>query len=728
VSNGDAETGGGSPNVSFDEVGKSIAGALAKLGEFTFLKIVPTNFVAETIALLLALPFKLAADLVVLVAKTIVDLLGTAKSEVNQLAATTLGEVFGEEFAGAGGAGGAAAGSAAVGGALLRAIMGPDFDSFTPISGPTVVPAEQFLGTLLGVGIRAWLLEIITDLLPTPIRPAVFNDLVDTVLRTTGLARLSRVALQPAIQSAIAAPLQWYVHDSLRPTLLNDGQAVKAWLRGKWSEQQLIDELAAKGYSDQRIEDIINDVELRLGPSDVTILVRNQVWTYEEGHQYLMDSGYPDPTASSILEVDNLKQLDALRARAISAYELRYKRNQIDDGQFALSLQSLGLFPQLITAWTKILDVEKLAGFKVLDKAQLDAALSKNVISLDEWRNGLVNLGYNAADALILELTEQATLASKEEAAKAKQAAKDAQAAAKAAAKQQAAADKKARAEAAAAKAAQAAQARKDAAAARQQTLLEKQQLLAQQAAARRDQIAKAQAAKLLSSAQAAAELAQVTAQEQAGAAAVAADKAIQETSAAEQNQLAAADVTAQTAAGKAAAQASAATAQADAQEQALTERRQERIAKYEAQRAQVQSELDAGLLTSGTAQKKLDTIQTNEQADIKAERLDELAIARARKQAATIAARGAGTAAAAVAKKGLIPAASARKSAILSSSAAALAGVKAASGSSTAAAKARAAAAAASSVQTAATQLDTLNAQLLEQLQAFEKTHSPGG
>ncbi len=727
MSNGD-EPPGGSVDVSFDHVGEAIAGALAKLGDFTFLKIVPTNFVAETVALLLALPFKLAADLVVLVAKTIVDLLSTSRAETTALAATTLGEVFGEGFSGAVGSGGLGGNASTIGAAFLRAVIGDAIDTGTPIDGPTSAPAEAFLGNLLGVGIRAWLLEILTDLLPEPIRPGIFNDLVETVLRTSGLQRLSRVALQPAIQSAIAAPLQWLVHDALRPTLLSDGQAVKAFHRGKWSQQQMTDELAARGYSDSRIDDIVNDLELRLGTTDVTLLVRNQVWTSEEGQQYLQDSGYPAETAASILEIDTLKQLDALRGRAIAAYEQQYKRGQLSDSGFSSALRLMDIDAEVIQAWLTILKVEQVSGFKVLDKTQLDAALGKNVISLDEWRNGLINLGYNAADTLILEMTEQAVISSREQAIELKKQKQDAAAAAKVQAKADAAAAKKQRAADLAAKQAAAAAARKAAAVQRQQTVLEKQALIGQQAAARRDQIAKAQANKILTAAGAKAALDQVTQTETAAAAAVKADQAIQTSTATEQNQLAAADLTAQTAAEKATQEAAAASANADAQATALQERRQERIAKYEAQRAQVEAEEASGLLTANAAQKKIDTINTNEAADVKAERLDELAIARARKQAATIAARGAGAAAAAAGRVQLIPAASARKTAILSSSSAQLAQVKATSGSATAAAKARAAASSAASVTTAAQQLDALNAQLLEQLQQFEAAHGPQG
>ena len=730
MSNGDVGPqfpGEGQPP-DLDQFAKSLAGAISQLGDFTFLKVVPSNFIAESIALVLSIPLKLLGDVIVLAAKTLVDVLETSRAQTDALAAVALSEVFGGDVnVGDLRSGPGSAGAGALGAGVLANLLGPAIAGGEAIA-PDAAPAERFMGELLGVGIRGWLLEFITDLIPESFRIAPFNDLVETTLQSLGIGRLARVALQPAIKAAIATPLEWLILDAIRPTLVSEGLAVKAYLRNDWTRQQLEDELGAKGYSSERIDQLIKDNKNFISQADVLTLVRNGVWTEDQAVQDFTDRGFTNGEAQSIVLTDHLVKLDALHARAIAAYELQWKRGIIDDGQFTGALTAIHERDDVAAFWLTVLKAEQNAGLKLLDKTQLDAALSKNVISLPEWRQVLGALGYSSDDVTVLEMTEQATLASKEQAS-----------AAKAAAKQQAATDKAARAQAAAAAKQQKADAAKLAAEqkaqdkiaqaqAKQDTLLQKQQLLATQAQARRDQIAKAAAQKLITTAEAQQQLAGVQLAEQQAADAVKANAQIQSSSAAAADQIAAADLTAQTAADQATQAAAAATAQADAQEQALTERRQERIALYDAQRAQVDQEESTGLLTATAAQKKRDTITTNENAAVKAERLDQLAIARAKKSAAKVQAAGAIKAAKASAQAGLIPTATARKQAVIASTAAALGAVKAAGASRSAGAKANIAAAQAGSIAAASQQLDTLNTQLLNELQAFEKAHGVSG
>lgn len=709
-----------------EKFAKSLAGALSQVADFTFLKTVPTNLIAEAIALALSLPFKFLAELVVLSAKVTLDLLGTARSETDQLAGIALQELFGEgvDIGGIrGGAGGSGADGIAAG-VLAQMLGGALSGGSNP--GPTAAPAEHFMGMLLGVSIRAWLLEFLTDLLPESVRIAPFNDLIDGVLGALGVQRLARVALQPAIHNAVALPLQWLVLDALRPTLLAEGAAVKAFLRGEWTRQQLEDELGAKGYSSERIDQVVKDTKNFISQADVLTLVRNGVWTEEQAATDFQERGYSNGEAQAIILTDHLAKVDALHTRAIAAYELQWKRGKLDDGGFVGALTAMHERDDVAAFWLEILKAEQAAGFKILDKAQLDQALQRNVISLPEWRAGLVLLGYHDDDVTILEMTEQATIASKEQAAQLKAQKAAEAAAAKAAAKQAAAAAKAQAAAEKAAKAAAAAAAKKTAAAAKQDTLLAKQQLLAQQAQARRDQIAKAQEQKLITTAEAQQALAGVVQAENAAAAAVNTQKAIATQTANETTRLTAAQLTASTVADQATRDAQAATVAADAQAAALQERRQERIANYQAQRDQVDQEEQAGLLTANAAQKKRDTIATAEKAAVAAERLDQLAIARAQAAAKKTAATAAAKAAKASAAVSLIPTATARTTAIVASSAAQLAQVKATGGAHTAAAKAQVAAAQAGALDTATSQLDALNAQLLAEFQAFEKQHGP--
>jgi hypothetical protein len=711
---------------SFDDLAKAIAGALSQVSDFTFLKVVPTNFIADTIALFLTLPLKLLADVVVLAAKTMLALLQTQRAETSELASVALSEVFGTPVRIGGGGNSFGGGDATnLGRSILERFL-PVLTGGEAKVGPTAEPAERFLGELLGVSVRAWLLEFISDLMPEAVRIAPFNDLVDSVLGSTGVSRLARVALRPAIQVAVAEPLQWLVLDTLRPTLLSEGQAVKTFLSGKWTRQQLDDELGAKGFSFDRQEAIIASAEKGLSISDVRVLVKNKAWTDEQAVTLLSEQGIPNGNVRAMLDVGVFQEIDALRPRAIAAFELQWKRGVTDDSGFTSALAALNIRPEVAAFWLQILHAEKAAGFRVLDVSQLNKARDGNVISAPEWRAGLELLGYSTDDVTVLELTEQGALASREAAAAAKVAQKQKAAADKAAAKEQAAADKAARVAAAADAKAKTAQTRIDRQKEHTTTLLARQTLLAQQAQARRDQIATAKAAALITAQQEQIALAQVSEAERAAAITAASHTQIQTTldqAATNFDQL---EITVTVAAEAARRDAAAATELAANQEAALVERRAERITLFHAERDKVDLELDRQLITQKEHDRKILDLTVSEQAAVRAERLDELAIARARKQAEGRSAAAQAAAAKAARGQGLVPTSTARRTATIASAAAAKSTLSATTLSARTGTQAKIAADRAAATLEATRQVDALNAQLLEQLKQFEIEHAP--
>src|SRR5438132_2472503 len=94
MANGD-DSGTPGTTTNLDDLAKAIAGALSQVADFTFLKVVPTNFVADALALFLTIPLKLLSDVVVLAAQTMLKLLETERPETSALASVALSEVFG---------------------------------------------------------------------------------------------------------------------------------------------------------------------------------------------------------------------------------------------------------------------------------------------------------------------------------------------------------------------------------------------------------------------------------------------------------------------------------------------------------------------------------------------------------------------------------------------------------------------------------------------------------
>lgn len=135
---------------------------------------------------------------------------------------------------------------------------------FKPESGDLeegdAAPAERFLGFLMNFAIRQGNVEMLTSFLPEEVRIGEgFRAYGELMAKNLGLGRLARQALKPLIATLVADPLQFKLNEQYRPKRLGPAPAIKKFFRTPDFEQQMRKELAQEGYSDERIDDLIED-------------------------------------------------------------------------------------------------------------------------------------------------------------------------------------------------------------------------------------------------------------------------------------------------------------------------------------------------------------------------------------------------------------------------------------------------------------------------------------
>jgi hypothetical protein len=614
----------------FTKLADRFAASLGEIAQFTILKSDPFKMIESFIALALSIPIALFGEIAAAAGTVIVKTLQNANPQIAQLASLTLSEVFDTEITlGGSGAGAGSQAALHLGEQLIGGILGGAGVTSAGDLTPSFAPAEKLMGTLLGVPIRGWLLEIITEIGSLG-QLKLFHELVQDVQHAIGSGRLARVALQPAVHTLIALPAQRKVMLDARPTLLPIQTLMKAWNRGHWSDSDARQELALQGYDDTRIDEILNDGQPRLTPADVALLYHRGVWDQPTSITYLQDTGWDNQAARLLIQLPALAAIDALNNQLIAEYEKGFVDSFIDESEFLANVRPLEAEPLLADLRLKRAQVRKEFTRKNLTLSELDQALDKNVVDLLEWRQRLRDMGYVDDDITILELTRRETAAAKEhqaelraqaklDAAQAKADAASAKAAAAAKAKADADAAKLAiqqAREAARATAAAAAEAKREQAAAAALALIQ-----ARQDAEQQKLVNDAAAAALRINTQANIEqqtiLSQslIDAQRQLDAAQAASDKA---------------QLSAQQLSDAASAASASAQARAELEEATIQERRAERIAAFDARLALVDQQEAEGILTANAAQKQREQLQELQDEAAAAEQLDELAIQKA--------------------------------------------------------------------------------------------------
>lgn len=171
--------------------------------------------------------------------------------------------------------------SAAFGSGRLAAmkVFGADLynmleDEFKPDSGDLETgdagPAEKFLGFLMNFSIRQGNIELLTSMIPEEYRFAEgFRAYGELMGKNLGLGRLARQALKPLITTLVADPLQYKLNEDYRPKRIGATPAIKKFFRDPDFEDAMRKELAQEGYSDSRINDLIDELRPLLSTSDL---------------------------------------------------------------------------------------------------------------------------------------------------------------------------------------------------------------------------------------------------------------------------------------------------------------------------------------------------------------------------------------------------------------------------------------------------------------------------
>jgi len=222
-----------------------------------------------------------------------------------------------------------------------------------------------------------------------------FRELGVEVSRNLGLGRLHRQALQPLIHTLIATPYTWHLNEKYRPARLPKEKLIQAFFRNAITEAQMRTELAQEGWTDERINDLLQDARPLLAVRELVRLNFEGLISTETMKVALKQRGYQD------YELDFLVALE--RPKLDKAEILRlYEYGEIDRADTLLRLGKLGYesadaeslvigFEMEIQAVGRPKNIRhKVRTFQQLRKEFLDG-----VIDLVEWNDALTQAGYD---------------------------------------------------------------------------------------------------------------------------------------------------------------------------------------------------------------------------------------------------------------------------------------------------------------------------------------------
>lgn len=219
-----------------------------------------------------------------------------------------------------------------VGKAMLSALGGAAAATGTGEIEPSTEPAEKYLGTIADFAIEGWLIGIMVEAESLGYLKE-FGELKDTVGEMFGFGRLTRRILNPFINTAIVEPARRAVNLAHRPNLLSAGDVVRQLTRGRWSRDRAMRELSVDGWSDERIEALINGQVKFHSVADLTLFVRAGLWTNDQAIQHLRDQGFEEATAADELLVEQIRFDEGYAMQQANAAVDAYVVGRIDESE-----------------------------------------------------------------------------------------------------------------------------------------------------------------------------------------------------------------------------------------------------------------------------------------------------------------------------------------------------------------------------------------------------------
>lgn len=359
------------------------------------------------------------------------------QAEFGELAAASLSNLFGVSVSPtAVGARGQVASREAVykqvGAAVMNAMVGSAGAGGSGTLTPGTTAAEQYIATVTHMAIEGWIESWLTDATSLHVLGR-FGELKDTLSHLLGIGRLSHEALKPLMQVVLQTPLTWDLMKRYRPTQLGAGDAWRQFVRGKWTRDQMEEELARQGFDSDRMEAALTAHRWYLPETDLDYLISRGTYSYDQAVADLKDQGCEEGVARTLLNMKADRRLDAWRRRIIDELIARYANWEIDEEEYQKIVGQIALPQREVEMARQLAALSRECRTSHLTLAEIALHVKHGIQTVDDFRQRMREMGYSDTDQTALELELLYEVKTTVDAAAAKQKLADEKAAAAAA-------------------------------------------------------------------------------------------------------------------------------------------------------------------------------------------------------------------------------------------------------------------------------------------------------
>lgn len=295
------------------------------------------------------------------------------------------------------GQGGNTAAADAIGGALIQAFSGQARGGGAISEGglvPTDEPAKSFLSAMAQMSLENWLTGMLGELVTLGVLRE-FGDLDDTLSHVLGLGRASAAVHGPLVRHLIVEPLEWKVNKEHRPSLLSPSTVARQWARGKWDWPDVEEELARQGWTEERIDAIINEARRFISIDDVGRIAHRVDTATFDPKAYLADMGYGQADADAVLLAQSIARLDQRESQLANVLVSALVAGDITPDRFVAEIDKLRLPQEDADHYKRLAELRVDVALTPLADGDARQAVKENIQTFAWYRDYLARRGFD---------------------------------------------------------------------------------------------------------------------------------------------------------------------------------------------------------------------------------------------------------------------------------------------------------------------------------------------
>jgi hypothetical protein len=274
-------------------------------------------------------------------------------------------------------------------------------------SGKTLQPddtaAANFLAMTARLGIEGWIDGFVAEAIGGEHLQSVL-ELVPIMNQVLGLGRLSRRALAPLVKILVADPYTWKLHLQYRPALWPEALALRQYIRGKLTSDQLDDALGRHGMSADQITALKDQATKELSTGDYEYLVAHGYISSDQYSSRLQNEGWPDGPRQQLANLPEQRLINEIALKRWELYSEAFVRGDLTDGELTDAVNTLSFSQAIKGEMEASARAKRTLGVKHLTLGDVEKMIKAHIMNLDDLRTWMTRENYPIDEQVLLEL------------------------------------------------------------------------------------------------------------------------------------------------------------------------------------------------------------------------------------------------------------------------------------------------------------------------------------